>query len=166
MWGHLTRWKWYACIIWGQGTCTSYFGKLATGQKGGPMIITKIKICLVWQIGKRVWGRGLLNGWSFGQLDPPVLVLVSGSVLYLYLEEGGVVCIYVCIRLRVGSWYLCLSLKSKSTHLNAWCLLQCNRTKHTIIRLRWYNVQLPFYRQCDYKLSIPPFWRHCSDLCI
>ena len=33
-------------------------------------------------------GRSLLNGWSFGQLDPPVLVLVSGSVLYLYLEEG------------------------------------------------------------------------------
>ena len=30
----------------------------------------------------------LLNGWSFGQLEPPVLVLVSGSVLYLYLEEG------------------------------------------------------------------------------
>ena len=72
----------------------------------------------------------LLNGWSFGQLDPPVLVLVSGSVLYLYLEEGGVVCIYVCIRLRVGSWYLCLSLKSKSTHLNAWWLLQSNTTTH------------------------------------
>ena len=72
----------------------------------------------------------LLNGWSFGQLDPPVLVLVSGSVLYLYLEEGGVVCIYVCIRLRVGSWYLCLSLKSKSTHLNAWWPLQSNSTTH------------------------------------
>ena len=75
-------------------------------------------------------GRSLLNGWSFGQLDPPVLVLVSGSVLYLYLEEGGVVCIYVCIRLRVGSWYLCLSLKSKSTHLNAWWPLQSNSTTH------------------------------------
>ena len=36
-------------------TCTSYFGKSATGQKGGPMIITKIKICLGGQIGKRVW---------------------------------------------------------------------------------------------------------------
>ena len=62
----------------------------------------------------------IVDGWSSGeQLDPAMLVLMSGFVLYLQSEPREVFVFMSVLEWKGGQGYLCLSLKFKSTQPNA-----------------------------------------------